>query len=47
MAKMGTRSESKFTKKLLENKADVVITEEINFSDLIFGQIQESFLLIR
>ena len=47
MTRMGPRIESKFTKKLLENKADVVITDDVNFSDVTLGEIQESILSVR
>ena len=47
MARTGVRFESKFTKKLLENKADIVITEAVNFSDVILGEMQETILFIR
>ena len=47
MSRSGPRMESKFTKKLLENKADIVITDEINFSDVILGKMEETVMLIR
>ena len=47
MPRSGPRMESKFTKKLLENKADIVITNEINFSDVTLREIQETVIFIR
>jgi hypothetical protein len=44
---MGLRTENKFTKKLLENKEDVVITDKINFPDVTLDQVQETILFIR
>ena len=47
MPRSGPRMESKFTKKLLENKADIVITNEINFSDVTLGKTEETVMFIR
>lgn len=45
MTRMGC--ENKFTKKLLENKAGIVITDEIKFSDIALDQVQETIIFVR
>ena len=47
ITRTGPRVEGKFTQKLLQNKEGVMITNEINFSDVTLGQKQEAVIYIR